>query len=172
MDVLVRPERPEDRQAIFDVTQRAFAPMPYAGGDEQLLPDRFRDANALALSLVAEKDGRVMGQITLTPATPADRSTGWYAIGPVSVEPAIQHQGVGSLLIRAAIAWMREQGGTGCVLVGNPEYYSRFGFHRFPSLTPTGEPAEFYQMLSLDGREPDVVVHFHPLYYGENAESR
>ncbi len=171
MDILIRPESTEDHTAIFDITQRAFEPMPYAGGDEQLLPGRFRDANVLALSLVAEWDGAVVGQVTLTPAFADDGSTGWYAIGPISVEPTIKHQGVGSLLIHAAIAWMREQDAAGCVLVGNPHYYGRFGFRVFPALAPVGEPAEFYQILPLDGREPQIAVRFHPLFYGDNAES-
>ncbi len=170
MDVLIRPETPEDHQAIFDIIQRAFAPMPYAGGDEQLLPNRFRDANILACSLVAESDSSVIGQITLTPALSADGSTGWYAIGPLAVEPALKHQGIGSMLMRAAIQWMREQAATGCVLVGNPDYYSRFGFRLYPDLAPAGEPAEFYQMLSFDDLEPNHVVHFHPLFYSDNAE--
>lgn len=170
MTVQIRPEGADDHAAIFDITQRAFAPMPYAGGDEQWLPARFRTAGALALSLVAEQDGTVVGQITVTPARAADGSSGWYAIGPVSVEPAIKHQGIGSELINAAIVWMREQGAAGCVLVGNPAYYSRFGFALCPQSAPPGEPSEFFQMLLLGGQPPVGPVFFHPLYYGEKDD--
>ena len=164
MEILIRPERLEDYDAIYDVTKRAFAPMPYADGDEQELIGRFRDAGVLALSLVAEKDGKVVGQITFTPAFAADGSTGWFALGPVSAEPGLKHQGIGSQLIQAGIAWLKEQNAAGCILIGNPAYYSRFGFLPFPDLTPPGMPSEYYQILPLGTAEPDTVVGFHPLF--------
>lgn len=162
----IRPERPADYRAIHDLTKRAFAPMPYAGGDEQLLPARFREAGVLALSLVAEQDGQVVGQITLTPAIADDNAAGWFALGPVSVEPELKHQGIGSALIHAAIGWLREQDAAGCVLVGNPAYYARFGFRCFPKLAPEGEPAQYFQILPLKISEPDSIIRFHPLFYG------
>ena len=164
MEILIRPERLEDYDAIYDVTKRAFAPMPYADGDEQELIGRFRDAGVLALSLVAEKDGKVVGQITFTPAFAADGSTGWFALGPVSAEPGLKHQGIGSQLIQAGIAWLKEQNAAGCILIGNPAYYSRFGFLPFPDLTPPGMPSEYYQILPLGIAEPGTVVGFHPLF--------
>ncbi len=166
-DVLIRPERPEDIQAIHDVTKRAFATMSYAGGDEQLLPARFRKAGALALSLVAELDGKIVGQLTLTPAFAADESPGWFALGPISVAPETQKQGIGTKMIEAAKAWMREKSAAGCVLIGNPTYYSRFGWLGFPDIAPEGEPPEFYQILPLGVAEPATIVSFHPLFYGE-----
>ena len=164
MAILIRPERPEDHAEIYGVTQRAFAPMPYADGDEQELVGRFRDAGVLALSLVGEKDGVLIGQITFTPAIAADGTSGWYALGPVSVEPALKHQGIGSQLIRAGIAWLHEHNAAGCILIGNPAYYSRFGFRQFPQLAPEGMPAEYYQMLPMAVAEPNKVVAFHPLF--------
>ncbi|MGL5839472.1 MAG: GNAT family N-acetyltransferase [Sphingorhabdus sp.] len=166
MEVLIRPERDEDHAAIYDITKRAFAPMPYAGGDEQDLIDKLRETGALALSLVAEKDGAVVGQVTFSPAFAADGSPGWYALGPVSVEPALKHQGIGRQLIHAGIAWLQEQEAAGCVLVGNPAYYSRFGFQRFPNLAPQAEHAEYFQILPLGVAEPDVVVGFHAVFHG------
>jgi putative acetyltransferase len=166
MEILIRPERAEDNTAIHDIAKRAFAPMPYAAGDEQELIGKLREAGALALSLVAELDGVVVGQVTFSPAFAADGSAGWYALGPVSVEPELKHQGIGSQLINAGIAWLREQGAAGCVLVGNPAYYSRFGFRPFPTLAPEGEPAEYFQILPLSFGQPATVVGFHPLFHG------
>jgi putative acetyltransferase len=165
MDVIIRHERSEDHSAIYDVTKRAFAPMPFADGDEQELIDKLRDAGALSLSLVAEKDGVVVGQISFSPAFAADDSSGWYALGPVSVEPELKHNGIGSQMIHAGIAALRDRQAAGCVLVGNPTYYSRFGFRAFPELCPQGEPAEYFQILPLGAEEPDVVVGFHPLFH-------
>jgi putative acetyltransferase len=164
MNILIRPERADDYSTIYDITKRAFAPMPYAGGDEQELIGKLREAGALALSLVAEQNGVVVGQISFSPAFAADGSPGWYALGPVSIEPALKHQGIGSQLIHAGIAWLRERQAAGCVLVGNPAYYGRFGFHLFPELAPAGEPAEYFQILPLGVAEPDMVVGFHPVF--------
>lgn len=165
-DILIRPERAEDQAAIHDITARAFAPMPYSDGDEQELIGRFRDRGALALSLVAEREGVLVGQITFTPAFAADGSPGWYALGPVSVEPTCQSDGIGGQLIRAGIEWLKAQDAAGCVLVGNPAYYSRFGFQLFPELAPEGEPAQYFQILPLRVAEPEVVIGFHPAFYG------
>lgn len=165
MECLIRPERADDDAAIYDVTKRAFAPMPFSDGDEQELIGRFREAGVLALSLVAEMDDRVVGQITLTPACAADCSPGWFALGPIAVAPEYQSMKIGSKLMEAAIAWLRGHDAAGCVLVGNPAYYSRFGFKSYPDLAPEGEPAEYYQILPLRVQEPNVVVGFHPLFY-------
>ena len=164
--VLIRPETPADHAAIHDLTQRAFAPMPYAAGDEQQLIDRLRDAGALAISLVAECDGVVVSHVAFSPATAADDAPGWFALGPVSVEPALQHRGIGSQIIRRGIAMLVERDAAGCVLVGNPAYYSRFGFRPFPALCPEHEPAGFFQILPLRIAEPDCVIGFHPLFSG------
>lgn len=166
MTIVIRPEQPADQAAIYDITKRAFAPMPFADGDEQDLIDRFRAAGALALSLVAEQDGAVVGQVTFTEAFAADGSPGWYTLGPVAVEPDLQGAHIGSRLIEAGIAALRERDAAGCVLTGDPAYYGRFGFRLFPDLCPEGEPAAYYQILPLRVAVPKAVVAFHPLFYG------
>lgn len=164
MPILIRPEAPADHQAIHDITRRAFAGRPYADGDEQEVIGRLREAGALVLSLVAEKDGAVVGQVTFSPGIAADGSRGWFVLGPVSVDPALQGEGIGGQLIRAGIAWLEAQGAKGCVLVGNPAYYCRFGFRLFPQFAPEGPHAEFYQMLPLGPEAPDGVVGFHSAF--------
>ena len=168
MNTIIRSEQPADRGAIHDITSRAFAPMPFADGNEQDLIDRFRDAGALALSLVAERDGLVVGQVSFTEAIAADGSPGWYALGPVAVEPELQKQHIGSKLIEAGLAILRERDAAGCVLVGDPAYYSRFGFRLFPELCPDGEPAEYFQIMPLNTKQPDSVISFHPLFHASD----
>mgnify|MGYP000271026984 FL=1 len=165
MNPIIRPETAGDQAAIHDITQRAFAPMPYSDGDESDLIDRLRNADALPISLVAEQDGTVVGQVTFTEAFAADGSPGWYALGPVAVEPELQSQRIGAQLIEAGLDRLRERDAAGCVLVGNPAYYSRFGFQPFPHLCPEGEPAEYFQILPLRVKQPDAVVGFHPLFH-------
>lgn len=188
--ITIRPERIEDHDAIRDVTKQAFASMPYADGDEHELIGRFRAAGVLTLSLVAVRhndetanaiddgSGVVVGQVTLTPAFPANGAPGWYALGPVAVAPELQRRGIGSRLIRTGLDWIQRppQNAAGCILVGNPEYYRRFGFSPFPALAPANVPAQFFQILPLavdnpSGsdriRTPTVVVEFHPLFFAE-----
>lgn len=167
MTLTIRPERREDHQAIHDVTQRAFAQVPYADGDEQLLPDRFRRHGALACCLVAEQNGEVVGQVTLTHARAADGSPGWFTLGPIAVDPPCQSQGIGGQLINAAIIWMRGQQGSGCILLGNPAYYSRFGWQPCPGLAPEGIPADYFQVLPFGMVEPMAVFAFDPLFFAE-----
>lgn len=166
MDIVIRPETPADRAAIWDITKRAFAPMPYAGGNEQDLIDRLRDAGALEISLVADSEGRVVGHAAFSPAFAADGSPGWYALGPISVEPDLQRSGIGKALIAEGERLLRERDAAGCVLVGNPAYYSRFGFRPFPDLAPPGEPAAYFQILPLRVSNPKTVIGFHKLFYG------
>jgi putative acetyltransferase len=166
MGISVRFERLSDHAAIRDVTQRAFAPMPFADGDEHDLISKLRDAGVLALSLVADQGGIVIGQVTFTPAFAADGSEGWYTLGPVAVEPSAQHKGVGCQLIEAGLELLRQRGAAGCVLVGNPLYYCRFGFTLAPHLAPEGGHAEYFQILPLRVAEPKAVIDFHPLFNG------
>ena len=95
----------------------------------------------------------------------ADGSVDWYALGPVAIEPELQSQKIGARLIEAGLNMLRERDAAGCVLVGNPAYYSRFGFQLFPDLCPEGEPAAFYQILPLRVEKPKQVVGFHPLFH-------
>lgn len=166
MNILIRPEQPADGGAIRDLTQRAFATMPFADGDEHELIGKLRDADALVISLVAEQDGVVVGQVTFTPAFAADGSTGWFALGPVAVEPGFQKSGVGRQLIEAGLNKLRDWDAAGCVLVGSPLHYGRFGFRIAPQCAPAGGHAEYFQLLPFGVAEPECVIDFHPLFIG------
>lgn len=85
IDILIRPETPADVAGIRGVTQRAFAGRPYSAGNEQDIVDALRARNALAISLVAEQAGRILGHVAFSPASSEDGSPGWYTLGPVSV---------------------------------------------------------------------------------------
>ena len=64
--------------------------------------------------------------------------------------PNRQRHGIGSALIAAGLARIREQGAKGCVVLGDPGYYSRFGFAADPNLCLAGVPAEYFQRLSFE----------------------
>lgn len=100
---VIREESPADTAAIHALTAAAFLNAPHTAHTEQFIVDALRKAGALALSLVAEEGGEVVGHVALSPVSISDGSTGWYGLGPISVEPALQRRGIGSLLMRAAL---------------------------------------------------------------------
>jgi putative acetyltransferase len=160
----VRPETAEDHNAIYDLTQQAFAPMPYSDGDEQDLINKLRDHGALALSLVAQMGNRIVGHVAFSPAYAFDGMPNWFALGPVSVLPELQGQGIGGLLIREGVKRLVAKGAAGIILVGDPNYYRRFGFLVSPDLAPTGQPKEYYMVLPLACVQPKSVIAFNPLF--------
>jgi len=165
MDIVIRPETPRDHAAIYDLIQRAFAPMAFASGDEQELINTLRNAGALALSLVATEGERIVGHIALSPVTHDSGAQGWFGLGPISAEPSLQRSGVGAALIAEATAWMKARGARGCILTGDTAYYARHGFQHAPAHTPEGEPAEHFMVLPLAGAIPAGRFAFHPAFY-------
>lgn len=110
--------------------------------------------------------GQLAGHIAFSPAAPANGATGWYALGPVSVLPGLQRQGIGGLLVNTGLEQLRAPGAAGCILVGAREYYGRFGFVGAPNHCPPGERSEFFMLKVLRGPVPPGAIHFHPAFYG------
>ena len=161
MPVLVRPESPPDAPAIFAVTEQAFRTAAHSAGTEQFIVDALRRAGALTVSLVAELDGGVIGHVAVSPVTVSDGATGWYGLGPISVLPQHQRSGVGSRLMRAALQALHDRGAAGCMLVGDAEYYRRFGFEPATGLAYPGVPPEYFLAVSFGPPLPRGVVTFH-----------
>jgi putative acetyltransferase len=131
-----------------------------------------REAGALALSLVAELDGKLVaeldgklvGHIAFSPVTVSDGTVDWYGIGPLSVLPEFQKQGGGTALIHEGVSRLKAIRGRGCALVGDPGYYHRFGFRNDPGLIFEGIPQEFFMVLPFDGHIPQGTVMFHEAF--------
>jgi putative acetyltransferase len=164
MDMIIRPERASDLDAIFAVTKAAFENHPISNHTEQYIVNALRAAKALSLSLVAEVNGKVVGHIAFSPVTIADGSRNWYGIGPVSVLPAFQKKGCGKALINEGLARLKASGAQGCLLVGDPKYYERFGFRNLPSLSLTGVPPENFLGLPFGKHIPHGAVTFHQAF--------
>lgn len=160
----IRPESPADASAINAVTERAFKEAPHSDGSEPHIVRALRDAAALAVSLVAEEDGVVVGHVAVSAVTLTAGSVAWYGLGPISVEPARQGQGIGSLLMSAAIQHLTELGAAGCVVLGDPAYYGRFGFAERPGLVYPGVPAEYFLALPLGASTPQGEVAYHAAF--------
>jgi putative acetyltransferase len=163
-EVLVRSEIHADAAAISQVTVAAFATLEVSNHTEQFIIAALRAAKVLTVSLVAEVDGRVVGHIAFSPVTMSDGTRDWYGLGPVSVLPAFQRQGIGKALIRAGLSRLKELKARGCVLVGHPEYYKQFGFSNPQGLAVEGVPPEVFFALSFDGRMPQGTVVFHEAF--------
>ena len=141
LDVQIRDESPDDAAAIEAVTMAAFASAAHTAGTEQFIVAALRRAGALAVSLVAEVRDQLVGHVAVSPVTLSDGAPGWYGLGPISVLPEFQRQGIGSALMREAMQRLQDIGAAGCVLVGEPAYCTRFGFHNEPALSYPDVPA-------------------------------
>lgn len=159
--MIIRKEMESDVEAISEVTKAAFKNHPRSNQTEQFIVNALRVANALTISLVAEVDGKVVGHIAFSPVTISDGSHNWYGIGPVSVLPEYQKQGIGKSLIRKGLSLLKDMGGKGCVLVGDPKYYERFGFRNLPDLVLNGVPQEYFLALPSGKGKTQGVVVFH-----------
>jgi putative acetyltransferase len=114
-------------------------------------------------------DGRVIGHIAFSPLTISDGTRSWYGLGPVSVLPSYQRQGIGKALIWEGLSRLKDMKAQGCCLVGHPGYYTKFGFKNIPGLMHEGVPQEVFFALSFDGHTPQGTVAFHD---GFNAGGR
>lgn len=159
--MIIRKEMESDVEAISEVTKAAFKNHPRSNQTEQFIVNALRVAGALTISLVAEVDGKVVGHIAFSPVTISDGSHNWYGIGPVSVLPEYQKQGIGKSLIRKGLSLLKDMGGKGCVLVGDPKYYERFGFRNLPDLVLNGVPQEYFLALPFGKGKTQGVVVFH-----------
>ena len=160
----IRPEGPADHAQIAVVTDAAFAEVEYSDGSEVRIVQGIRQDGDLTLSLVAEDGEGIIGHVAISPVTISDGREGWYGLGPISVLPSRQREGVGLRLMQRAIADMRQMGAGGIVLLGEPAYYARFGFEHDPQLTYPGPPAEYFQRLVLDGGAPEGIVTYAPAF--------
>ncbi len=164
MNPTVRPEVPSDIPAIHALTAAVFLHAPHTDHTEQFIVDALRLAGALAVSLVAERAGEIVGHVAVSPVSISDGTEGWYGLGPLSVSPEVQKQGIGSLLMRAALRVLQDHDAAGCVVLGDPAYYSRFGFKPEPALVLPNVPPEFFQALSFGTAVPRGVVAYHEAF--------
>ena len=124
----VRPERPEDAAAIRAVLVDAFG-----GAEEADLVEALRRRGEIVVGLVAEVDGRVAGYVAFSPIevdpAPATRLTA-VGLAPLAVAVGPQRRGIGERLTWAGLDACRRRGEQAAVVLGQPDYYPRFGFAR------------------------------------------
>lgn len=164
MDFTLRTETAADAPEIDALTRAAFRDDPHGSHNEQAIIAALRAAGGLTLSLVAASGGHVVGHVAVSPVGIADGSPDWFGLGPLAVAPKHQGRGVGSALVRAALQRLREQGAAGCVVVGEPAFYGRFGFRNDPALQLADVPADVFLALHFTPRRPAGTVRYHAAF--------
>lgn len=164
LNIEVSNERSGDDAKIHQVTKRAFLSAPHTDHTEQFIVDALRRAGALTISQVAKADGEIIGHVAISPVTLSGGASGWFGLGPVSVLPDYQGLGIGSKLIQSALSALKASGASGCVVLGDPGYYGRFGFSVVDGLDFPGVPEEYFQALSFSGEFPQGEVSYHEAF--------
>ena len=161
---VLREEVADDLAAIDALTREAFRIHPLSRQTEHLIVRGLRDAGALPLSLVATIDGELIGHAAFSPVQ-IDGVTGvWWGLGPISVAPQRQRSGVGSALVRSGLRRLADRGVAGCVVLGDPAYYARFGFGPSGGLLYPGPPADRFMAWAADDRLPSGQVRYHAAF--------
>ena len=163
-NINIRPECNDDIDAIEKITIEAFKNHPHSNETEHHIVAKLRNDNALSISLVAEINNVIVGHIAFSKVTINDQFIEWYGLAPVSVKPEYQNQGVGSQLVLSGLNAIRELNAKGCVLLGEPEYYKRFGFKALGELVFKGVPPEYFQSLLLIGDMPNGNIEYHEAF--------
>jgi len=165
--VTLRDERARDAAAIARVIAAAFADAPQGGRLEQGIVDALRADGCLSVSLVAERDERIIGHVAFSPVTIGDGSPGWYGLAPLAVLPDCRRRSVGAGLVRTGLDALRRLGAHGCVVLGDPAYYARFGFGPAGEIVFPQAPPEYLTALSFDDAAPRAAgeVRYHASFY-------
>lgn len=161
----IRPEKKEDISVITQITEEAFQNHPKSVQNEHRIVIALREKGALFISLVAVVDRQVVGHIAFSKVLVEKQEVGWYGIGPLSVKPEFQGKGIGSALVKEGMLALRDSGANGCILVGDPAYYTRFGFITHPNLTINHVPAENILSFSFDQVVPKGSVDFNSAFF-------
>jgi putative acetyltransferase len=159
-----RPETPEDCSAIESVHIAAFKDHPYSRQTEHLIVNALRAEHALDVSLVAEVGGKVVGHIAFSKIKINGQDCTWFMLGPIGVLPDHQRKGIGGELVRQGLEEIKRLCAEGCVLVGDPAYYTRFGFTEARGLVFEGVPAKNCLYLPMSQRIPRGSVSHHPAF--------
>jgi putative acetyltransferase len=160
--IIIRKEKPLDIDKITYVTEEAFKDNAHSNNTDSFIIKGLRRSGALTISLVAEIGGEVVGHIAFSPVRITDGSSDWYGLGPISVLPEYQNLGIGKAMVKKGLSMLKELGGKGCILVGDPGYYKRFGFKAVAGLSHDGVPHRFVLALPLEENNlPRGKVEFH-----------
>lgn len=133
--------------------------MPFSDGSEADIIRALRGSGDLALSLVAEEDGPVVGHVAFSPVAIEGMDGDWFGLGPIAVQEDRQRQGIGRALIECGLDLLRQRGAAGCVVIGDPAIYGRVGFSS-GELDYAGLDRKYVQGMAFKGRSPAGQIIF------------
>ena len=162
--MIIRSEKPSDIESIAEVTKAAFQDNPLSQQTEPAIIHDLRADNALAISLVCEVDGQVVGHIAFSAVAISDGTKNWHGLGPLSVLPEYQGNRIATALVTSGLSILKSISSKGCVLAGTPTYFNRFNFWNHPQLIYEGTPQEIFLARSLFGPVPNGTVEFHQAF--------
>jgi putative acetyltransferase len=156
MEIKIRHEAMKDIEQVREIVRAAFPT-----DAESKLVDALRATAKAVISLVAVDNDQVLGHVLFSPVstTPPSAAQG-IGLAPVAVRPSLQSKGIGSGLIREGLRLGGELGYDYCVVLGDPKYYSRFGFEKasnFDLQNEYGVDDEFMVMRFTDRRVNGLV---------------
>ncbi|GAB3700109.1 GNAT family N-acetyltransferase [Corynebacterium nasicanis] len=159
--MIIRPEVPADIPSIAAVTAAAFSEVEHSAQTEPAIIDALRAAGALSVSLVAVDDEQVIGHVAASPVLIDAHPGPFYGLGPLSVLPERQGEGIGSLLLRSVMEHLVDA--EVIVLLGEPDFYARFGFAPVEGLVYPDAPAEYFLAYRNPHRRGEVS--YHPAFF-------
>lgn len=160
--MMIRREQKNDEITIREITDIAFKGKPYSDGTEADAIDKLRAAGHLHISLVAEEDENIISHAAFSPAHISGLRGQWYGLGPVSTHPDHQGKGAASALIEEGLRLLKQEGASGCFLIGNPDFYSRLGFISNGKLSYKDVDASYVQFIAFKQENPAGEVRFSP----------
>lgn len=148
----VRLATPNDTTAISVLVVHTFDQ-----NNEHRLVEGLRASGQVALELVADLDGQIVGHICFSRLVQPE---GWWALAPVCVTSAHQGGGIGAELIRYGLDVARQSQATAVVVVGSPNYYRRFGFvFDGPAQIESPYPAQYTGLYPIATDAAAASVH-------------
>lgn len=162
--IRIRQESAADIPAVSQVTTAAFLAAPHTSHTEEFIVDALRRSGKLVVSIVATHNEEVVGHVAASAVKINERDANWYGLGPVSVRPSYQRRGIGSALVMDALLSLSSSGAAGCVVLGDPTFYERFGFKSHDALTLPGVPPENFLAVAFGSAMPNGVVSYHEAF--------
>lgn len=153
---IIRPVREEDSPAVYELVKTAFQTARVSDGAEQDFVEELRRREGFSLELVAQREGTLTGHVMLTktdvPCPPGEDPRDWkfLMLAPLSVRLEDRGRGLGGVLIREAV---RRVEASAIFLVGDPDYYGRYGFENaveFGFTNASGVPDRYLLVLPLE----------------------
>lgn len=158
--ITIRQETKKDRISVYNLIKETFKNIEYSDKDEHNLVERLRKSKSFIpeLSLVAEFNKKIVGYILFTKVKVG--KTTQLALAPLAVLAQFQKQGIGTSLIKTGHKIAKKMGFEYSILLGNPEYYSRFGYKpasEFNILCPFDTLKEYFMAINLTNGKNSIL---------------